>query len=274
MSSAGPRPLIVRKTTHTSPASTHTHPPPSATHAPHSRPPPPHPPHHLHHLHHLTTSTSTAPRHILRVVALGAQLDGIPFVVIEKLQTTLRAELPPDADSTPIWVVWRERRKWPLERAVDCARQLASALAYCHSEALLDIRVLHRDIKPNNIGFMPLEEGGGGKRARGGAHLGRLVLFDFGIACMWRKVYPSIHSARERENDEVRPLTGECGSLRYMAPEVANSQPYNHKVPTTRCGSYPLAAFIDCSALACPACSLPAFVLCLPFCLALLPALF
>lgn len=26
----------------------------------------------------------------------------------------------------------------------------------------------------------------------------------------------------------TRDLTGECGSLRYMAPEVANSLPYNH----------------------------------------------
>ena len=65
--------------------------------------------------------------------------------------------------------------------------------------------MLHRDIKPNNIGFLPD---------------GRLVLFDFGLAKLWRI---------DGDDTQTRRLTGQTGSLRYMAPEVALSQPYNHK---------------------------------------------
>ena len=65
--------------------------------------------------------------------------------------------------------------------------------------------MLHRDIKPNNIGFLPN---------------GRLVLFDFGLAKLWKI---------DADDTQTRRLTGQTGSLRYMAPEVATSQPYNHK---------------------------------------------
>ena len=47
------------------------------------------------------------------------------------------------------------------------------------------------------------------------------MLADFGLLSLWKK---------DAEDDAaVRPLTGMTGSLRYMAPEVALSQPYNHK---------------------------------------------
>jgi len=82
---------------------------------------------------------------------------------------------------------------------------LAQALHYCHCGAMEDTRVLHRDIKPNNIGFLGS---------------GRLVLFDFGLAKTW---------AVATDDLETRQLTGQTGSLRYMAPEVALNQPYNHK---------------------------------------------
>jgi serine/threonine protein kinase len=48
------------------------------------------------------------------------------------------------------------------------------------------------------------------------------VLFDFGLASIWR-----INT--DEGVCESRPLTGETGALRYMAPEVALSKPYNHK---------------------------------------------
>ena len=54
-----------------------------------------------------------------------------------------------------------------------------------------------------------------------------MVLFDFGLTCLWqRNNFWSDEQKPERE--ELRRLTGECGSLRYMAPEVACSRPYNH----------------------------------------------
>ena len=98
-------------------------------------------------------------------------------------------------------------KRWPLARALRCGLELARALRYCHDDAIANMRVLHRDIKPNNIGFLAD---------------GRLVLFDFGLASLW----PRSGSA---EDDAPRALTGETDSLRYMAPEVALNRPYNHK---------------------------------------------
>jgi len=96
----------------------------------------------------------------------------------------------------------------PLRRALKVALQLAEALDYCHSGCFPGLRVLHRDLKPNNIGFLAD---------------GRLALFDFGLAKLWR-VGPD-----DGGGTEVRPLTGNTGSLRYMAPEVALSKAYSHR---------------------------------------------
>ena len=82
------------------------------------------------------------------------------------------------------------------------------ALRYCHEEAIPGYRILHRDLKPTNIGFMAD---------------GRLVLFDFGLAKLYRI------SEGAESNDEARPFTGKIGALRYMAPEVALCRPYSHK---------------------------------------------
>ena len=142
---------------------------------------------------------------VLNAYALG-QREGKPFVIIELLATVLNKELPRDPDTVPFWVRWREVKAWPLVRALNCGLQLARALQYCHDDAFPGYLILHRDVKPNNIGFLAT---------------GELVLFDFGLASLWR------HS--EAFDDTPRKLTGECGSMRYMAPEVANSQDYNHK---------------------------------------------
>ena len=142
---------------------------------------------------------------VLNAYALG-QREGKPFVIIELLATVLNKELPRDPDTVPFWVRWREVKAWPLVRALNCGLQLARALQYCHDDAFPGYRVLHRDVKPNNIGFKLT---------------GELVLFDFGLASLWR--------VDQAMGDPPRKLTGECGSMRYMSPEVANSQDYNHK---------------------------------------------
>jgi serine/threonine protein kinase len=78
-------------------------------------------------------------------------------------------------------------------------------MKYCHEDAIPGCIVLHRDIKPDNIGFT-LD--------------GTVKLFDFGLA--------KVMENASVDSDEVYMMSGETGSLRYMAPEVAEGLPYNH----------------------------------------------
>lgn len=64
----------------------------------------------------------------------------------------------------------------------------------------------HRDIKPDNIGF---------------AANGQLKLFDFGLCAAVRA---------QREKTEQYRLTGNTGTLRYMAPEVVLGRSYHQSV--------------------------------------------
>lgn len=127
------------------------------------------------------------------------------FLLLSKLRCTLVSFL----------VKWREQRglgvmeflginikesqdMW-LERLMILS-QIADAVRFLHLH-----NVIFRDIKPQNIGFdsdnVP-------------------KLFDFGLA-------KQVESAKENYN-----LTGNTGTLRYMAPEVALNQPYGMNVDT------------------------------------------
>jgi serine/threonine protein kinase len=69
-----------------------------------------------------------------------------------------------------------------------------------------DMHIIHRDLKPDNIGF---------------SADGVLKLFDFGLcACV---------KAQNTRHDTYK-MTGNTGTLRYMAPEVALGAPYNKTV--------------------------------------------
>uniref|UniRef100_A0A6U5G9F0 Protein kinase domain-containing protein n=1 Tax=Calcidiscus leptoporus TaxID=127549 RepID=A0A6U5G9F0_9EUKA len=145
---------------------------------------------------------------ILKVAATGVLDNGQPFMCVELLSSVLSRSLPKTIEEVPIWTRQRVIKKWPLTRAVSVGLGLANALHYCHNLFSSRYRVLHRDLKPANIGFMSD---------------GRVVLFDFGVCSFWDK------EKDFEEPDAPRPLTGLTGSLRYMAPEVALEQPYNHK---------------------------------------------
>jgi serine/threonine protein kinase len=82
---------------------------------------------------------------------------------------------------------------------------LAEAMHFLHYEFDSSVHVLHRDLKPDNIAF---------------TDDGRLKLIDFGL---------SICIKRFANAEDTYVMTGETGSLRYMAPEVIVNKPYNCK---------------------------------------------
>lgn len=80
---------------------------------------------------------------------------------------------------------------------------LAEALHFLHYEFDASVHVIHRDLKPDNVAF---------------TDDGRLKLIDFGL---------SICIKRFENAEDTYVMTGETGSLRYMAPEVISNKPYN-----------------------------------------------
>mmetsp|Transcript_15390 Transcript_15390/g.50090 ORF Transcript_15390/g.50090 Transcript_15390/m.50090 type:complete len:391 (-) Transcript_15390:46-1218(-) len=138
---------------------------------------------------------------IVRLVAHGYTPTGSPFCALELFTQPLSAALPAAASKKAL-------KEWPLARGIAIGLQVATALDYIHDGFMPGYRVLHRDLKPSNVGL-----------ARRGGHE-RAMLADFGLLKIWK---------RGEDDGELRRLTGLTGSLRYMAPEVALSQPYNHK---------------------------------------------
>jgi len=87
-----------------------------------------------------------------------------------------------------------------MERLV-VARDLASAMRYLHGR-----NIIYRDLKPDNVGFN---------------QEGVVKMLDFGLA---KRLHP-----KDKINGFYH-LTGNTGSLRYMAPEVAMGLPYGGSV--------------------------------------------
>ncbi|CAN0187310.1 unnamed protein product [Scytosiphon promiscuus] len=133
--------------------------------------------------------------HIVSILGAGETHTGASFIVLEYLSKgTLRGRLDKCGGGLG------------LGPAIKYGLQLASALSYMHDGAWPGIIVMHRDLKPDNIGF-DVD--------------GRAKLMDFGLA--------KIIERKQRCGSLKYRMTGETGSPRYMPPEVATSQKYNEK---------------------------------------------
>jgi len=129
------------------------------------------------------------------------------FIVLEFLEGgTLAAALgmhPPDQSKKQA-----EKRKFTFLQSLSLARALANSMDYLHKQWHNSIAVVHRDLKPDNIGFTAN---------------GILKVFDFGLCSC-------IHIPSSADMKTAYEMTGNTGTLRYMAPEVALGEKYNHTV--------------------------------------------
>ncbi|EPS65163.1 hypothetical protein M569_09615 [Genlisea aurea] len=93
------------------------------------------------------------------------------------------------------FLIKNRRKKLPFKTVIQLALDVARGLSYLHAK-----KIVHRDVKTENV---LLDKNRTAKLA------------DFGVARV--------------EASNPNDMTGETGTLGYMAPEVLNGNPYNRK---------------------------------------------
>jgi serine/threonine protein kinase len=142
-------------------------------------------------------------RHPNIVRLLGSGVSPRRFLILELLDGGSLSHalgIRPDANGR------YNKKNFSFKQVLQMARSIASALDYLHNRWNQYIHIVHRDIKPDNIGW---------------TSDGVLKVFDFGLCTCVRS---------QRDRKESYRLTGNTGTLRYMAPEVALGRSYNRTV--------------------------------------------
>jgi serine/threonine protein kinase len=158
------------------------------------------------------------------------QSNHLNFAIIDQLKCTLKNKFYQWKNDSNI--ILPQSRKafhdsW-LERLVVMIK-IADAIHYLHQN-----HIMHRDIHPDNIGFSFEND--------------VVKLFDFGLATSVTSsekrntdngsvenndnggIHNNLNEHVEDDDDnELFDLTGDTGTLRYMAPEVALGSPYGFK---------------------------------------------
>jgi len=144
---------------------------------------------------------------IIQLYGAGHTPNGNRFLILEYLEGGTLSQKVQLKTVNKYPMCKRKQFKFKMENVMIYARSIADALAYCQTSAIDDCMLLHRDLKPDNIGF---------------TSNGEIKIMDFGLATVIDNSSPI--------SNKVYVMSGETGSLRYMAPEVAQCKPYNHKV--------------------------------------------
>ena len=127
--------------------------------------------------------------HVVPLLSAG-EIGGIPYFTMPYVEgESLRGEL-------------NRSGEFPVRRAVQVLREVASALAYAHAHG-----VIHRDIKPENI----LISGGSA------------MVTDFGVA-------KALHASTMPSADEISAAGVATGTPAYMSPEqIAADRSTDHR---------------------------------------------
>jgi eukaryotic-like serine/threonine-protein kinase len=146
------------------------------------------------------TAGSVGDDNICHIEDMGIADDGVPFLIMPLLKGASLAD------------ILKQDGHLPLERAVDIAIQILSALSATHNHDRLSI--IHRDLKPDNVFLTTV-----------GKQRDFVKILDFGIAKV--RELETTHARPKQEITTHFPI----GTGPYMAPEQASVRPdIDHRV--------------------------------------------